>query len=351
MNDLRHTIKLPSNQTTGCIIVGEVAQSHDGSLGLAHAHIEAIARAGADAVKFQTHIAAAESTPGEPWRVKFSRQDATRYDYWKRMEFTEDQWRGLKEHAEQLGLLFLSSPFSAEAVALLERLDIAAWKVASGEVNNTVLLDEMLRSRKPMLISSGMSQLAELDVAVARIRAAEVPFAVMQCTSMYPCPPEKVGLELLDTYRERYGSFVGLSDHSGTVFPGLAAATLGCDILEVHVALSREMFGPDVVASITTSELEQLVRGVRFIERMRSTELDKDAMAGELAPLRSLFTKSVVARVDLVAGTKLAREHLAAKKPGTGIPAARLDALIGRRLRRAVAADALLSESDLEELP
>jgi N-acetylneuraminate synthase len=111
------------------------------------------------------------------------------------------------------------------------------------------------------------------------------------------------------------------------------------------------MFGPDVVASITTSELEQLVRGVRFIERMRSTELDKDAMAGELAPLRSLFTKSVVARVDLVAGTKLAREHLAAKKPGTGIPAARLDALIGRRLRRAVAADALLSESDLEELP
>jgi N-acetylneuraminate synthase len=208
----------------------------------------------------------------------------------------------------------------------------------------------MLRSKKPMLLSSGMSDLAELDAAVARIRAAGVPFAVMQCTSMYPCPPEKVGIELLEFFRDRYQSSVGLSDHSGTVFPGLAAATLGCDILEIHVALSKEMFGPDVVASITTTELRQLVDGVRFIERMRAARIDKDSMAAELTPLRSLFTKSVVARADLAAGTTLRAEHLVVKKPGTGIPAARLQELIGRRLRRSVAADTLLSESDLEEL-
>src|ERR1044072_8272570 len=117
----REHIQFPAGAPpmSGCIVIGEVAQSHDGSLGQAHAFIDAIASAGADAVKFQTHIAAAESTPGEPWRVKFSTQDATRYDYWKRMEFTEEQWHGLKAHAGERGLLFLSSPFSLEAVALL----------------------------------------------------------------------------------------------------------------------------------------------------------------------------------------------------------------------------------------
>src|SRR5713226_3477140 len=115
------TVKPVSGPLQRCLIVAEVAQAHDGSLGLAHAFIDAIADAGADAVKFQTHIAAAESTPAEPWRVKFSMQDATRYEYWKRMEFTEEQWQGLRKHAEEKGLAFLSSPFSVEAVALLTR--------------------------------------------------------------------------------------------------------------------------------------------------------------------------------------------------------------------------------------
>jgi N,N'-diacetyllegionaminate synthase len=124
-----------------CLIIGEVAQAHDGSLGMAHAFIDAIANAGADAVKFQTHIAKAESTPAEPWRVKFSQQDATRMDYWRRMEFTGEQWSGLKRHAEERGLLFISSPFSVEAADLLDRLDIKLWKIASGEVNNQPLFD------------------------------------------------------------------------------------------------------------------------------------------------------------------------------------------------------------------
>jgi N-acetylneuraminate synthase len=344
MASLRELIRIGGS---GCIVVGEVAQTHDGSLGLAHAFVDAIAAAGADAVKFQTHIATAESTPGEPWRVKFSKQDASRYEYWRRMEFTEPQWRGLKDHAEERGLLFLSSPFSSEAVALLERLDIAAWKVASGEVSNHGLLEEMARTKKPLLVSSGMSRLDELDAAVAVIRRAGAAFAIMQCTSMYPTPPEKVGVDLMADFRARYDCPVGLSDHSGTIYAGLAAATLGCDILEIHVALSREMFGPDVPASITTAELRQLVDGVRFIEKMRAAEVDKDRVADELAPLRALFTKSVVARRDLPSGTVLQLDHLAAKKPGTGIAASRIRELVGRTLRRAVVADAQLVEEDL----
>lgn len=334
----------------GCIIIAEVAQTHDGSLGLAHSFIDAIANAGADAVKFQTHIAAAESTPSEPWRVKFSRQDASRYAYWKRMEFTEEQWAGLKAHADERGLLFLSSAFSQEAVDLLARLDMAAWKVASGEVTNLGLLDAMAKTGRPMLLSSGMSRLDELDRAVALIRDRGNALAVMQCTTAYPCPPEKVGLNLLEEYRQRFKCSVGLSDHSGTIYPGLAAATLGCDVVEIHVTLSREMFGPDVPSSITTSELHQLVDGVRFIEKMRASRVDKDAAASQLSAVRDLFNKSVVVRSALAAGTVLTAEHLTVKKPGTGIPAARLDEIIGRRLRRDVETDTLLAEADLEDV-
>jgi N,N'-diacetyllegionaminate synthase len=329
-----------------CMIVGEVAQAHDGSLGMAHAFIDAISSAGADGIKFQTHIAAAESTPNEPWRVRFSRQDATRFDYWKRMQFTEEQWQGLRQHAEERNLTFLSSPFSLEAVDLLMRVGVPAWKVASGEVCNFPMLDRMIATGLPIILSSGMSPVAEIDAAVKRVQAKRLSLTVMQCTSAYPCPPEKIGLNMIPFFRSRYNCSVGLADHSGTIYPGLAAVTIGIDMLEVHVTLSREMFGPDVVASITTRELRQLVEGIRFIERMNHP-VDKDMLSAEMVPLRDLFTKSVVTRVDLPAGTVLLEEHLTAKKPGTGIPASRLSAVIGQSLRHAVKADQLLKESDL----
>ena len=330
-----------------CFLIGEVAQAHDGSLGMAHAYIDAIATAGADAVKFQTHIAAAESTPGEPWRVKFSKQDATRYEYWRRMEFTEAQWLGLRQHAGDRGIQFLSSPFSLEAARLLERVGVPAWKVASGEFSNTPLLDFMANSGKPVLLSCGMSRMEEVDAAVAHFQSRKTPVTVMQCTSAYPCPPEKIGLNMLDEFRRRYGCPVGLSDHSGTIFPSLAAAALGVDVIEVHVTLSREAFGPDVSSSLTTAEMRQLVDGVRFIERMMAHPLDKDAQAGEMASMRSLFTKSIVVLESLPAGAVLRAEQLGLRKPGTGMPAGRLAELAGARLTRAVEAGQMLSEADV----
>ena len=332
-----------------CLVIGEVALTHDGSLGLAHAFIDAIANAGADAVKFQTHIAAAESTPSEPFRVKFS-DDPSRYAYWKRMEFTEDQWHGLAAHCRHHGLLFISSPFSIEAVDLLERVGQPIWKIASGEVSNGRLLDRVCETGAPVLLSTGMSPIEETDAAVARVRARGRPVGVLQCTTAYPCPPERVGLNLVPVYRERYGCWVGLSDHSATIYPGLAGAAIGLDVLEVHVALSREQFGPDVVASVTTTELRQLVDGVRFIETMRAHPLDKDRSAADTAPLRRLFTRSLVAGQDLPAGTVLTREHLRIKKPGTGLSPDRLDEVVGRRLARAVTTDRVLAVEDIEGL-
>jgi N-acetylneuraminate synthase len=340
------------NKTIGagkpCFIIGEVAQAHDGSLGTAHAFIDAIADTGADAVKFQTHIAAAESTPQEPWRIKFSQQDATRYDYWRRMEFTEEQWISLKNHADERGLIFLSSPFSFEAVDLLSRVGVAAWKVPSGETANTPMLDQIIATGLPIILSTGMSSLDEIDGAVDRIKDGGVPLVVLQCTTAYPCPPEKIGVNLISYFRDRYFCPVGLSDHSGTIYPGLAAVTLGIQMLEVHVTFSREMFGPDVPASITTTGLRHLVDGIRFIEKMTSNPVDKEAIAVEFDELRSTFTKSIVASKDLKAGAILKEEDLVLKKPGTGIPAARLPDLIGRRLKRSVAADTLIAEKDLD---
>ena len=340
------------NKTIGegkpCLIMAEVAQAHDGSLGMAHAFIDAVAAAGADAVKFQTHIAAAESTPDEPWRIKFSKHDASRYDYWKRMEFTEEQWQGLKQHADERGLIFLSSPFSFEAVDLLTRVGVAAWKIPSGETNSTPILDQILATGLPIILSTGMSPLSEIDDVVNRVKETGVPLVVLQCTTAYPCPPEKVGINMISFFEERYNCAVGLSDHSGTIYPGLAAAAIGMQLLEVHVTFSRDMFGPDVPASVTMNELSKLVEGIRFIEKMMANPVDKEMIAGEFSELRATFTKSIVTRNNLKAGKVLKADDLTLKKPGTGIPASRLPEIIGRRLRRSLTADTLISESDLE---
>jgi N,N'-diacetyllegionaminate synthase len=331
-----------------CFLVAEVAQAHDGSLGTAHAYIDVAAEAGVNAVKFQTHIAAAESTPAEQFRVKFSPQDATRYDYWKRMEFTFEQWRDLAAHARDRGLVFLSSAFSIEAVELLERVGVPAWKVGAGELTNLPMLERIAQTGKPVLLSSGLAGWSELDAAVECVQSQGAPVAIFQCTTAYPCPPERIGLNVLEQLRNRYGCPVGLSDHSGAIYAGLAAASLGADLIEVHIVFSRNCFGPDVTASLTPPELRRLVEGVRFIETALHNPIDKEAMAAELADLRLTFGKSVVAAGDLPLGHRLSGDDLALKKPGTGIPARQFDAVVGRRLKRAVTINTLLSEDDFE---
>jgi N-acetylneuraminate synthase len=330
-----------------CFVIAEIAQAHDGSLGAAHAYVDAAARAGADAVKFQTHLADQESSPAEPWRVPFSRQDASRFDYWRRMEFSREQWAGLAAHARERGLVFLSSAFSEAAVDLLEALDLPAWKVGSGEVTNHRLLRRMSRGGRPVLLSSGMSDWNDLDHAVAVVRQTGAPLAVFQCTSAYPCPPERVGLNLLAELRDRYGVPVGLSDHSARVETGLAARTLGADLLEVHLVFSRECFGPDTPSSLTVDELARLVSGVRYLEAVLRSPVDKAALARELAPLRATFGKSVATVRALPAGHVLGPDDVGLRKPGTGLPPARLEEVIGRTLQVEVPALHLLQESDL----
>jgi N-acetylneuraminate synthase len=330
-------------------IVAEVAQAHDGSLGQAHAFVDAAANAGADAIKFQMHIAHAESTREESFRVMFSQQDATRYDYWRRMEFSPEQWTGLADHARRRGLDFLSSAFSVQAVELLRQIGVDGWKLASGEHQSGDVLDLICATGLPVLVSTGMSSYAEIDHTVAHLRRAGAPPVVLQCTSRYPTPLSEVGLEVIDEYRRRYRCPVGLSDHSGSIFPSLAAMAQGADVVEIHLTFDRRMFGPDTVASLTLTELELLCQARDAFDEMRRNPVNKDEMAGKLAPVRALFGKSLAPLASLPAGTVLTRDMLTYKKPGTGIPPNNIDAVIGRRLRRDVSPEHILRWQDLDE--
>lgn len=332
----------------GCpaFIVAEIAQAHDGSLGAAHAYIDAVAKTGANAIKFQTHIASAESTPSEQFRIKCFPQDATRYDYWKRMELSLEQWQGLAQHAREKGLIFLSTPFSFEAVELLERIGMDAWKIASGETENVPYLERIASTGKPVLISTGMSSWESIDEAVSAVVGINPELAIFQCTTSYPCPPEKIGLNILAELADRYRCPVGLSDHSGTIFPSLAAVTLGASLIEVHTVFSRECFGPDVSSSVTTSELASLVEGIRFIESAMKTPVNKNSLAVEMGDLSKLFGRSLCASRNLSAGDSIAMQDICLKKPGTGIPPRRLKEFIGRRLKKHYVKDEQFQEDD-----
>ncbi|THB65929.1 MAG: N-acetylneuraminate synthase [Gammaproteobacteria bacterium] len=313
-------------------IIAEVGQAHDGSLGILHSYIDAIAQTGVDAIKFQTHIAEAESSEYEPFRVNFSYEDKTRFDYWKRVSFDRGQWLEIKQHCNQVGLDFISSPFSIAAVELLEGIGIDKYKIGSGEVSNMLMLELIAETKKPVILSSGMSSYAELDAAVDLFNLDDGLLTLLQCTTKYPSGPEDVGLNVIQEMRQRYGIPVGLSDHSGTIYPSLAAAAQGANALEAHVVFDKRMFGPDSASSLTVDEFKMLSDGVRSIEKMHSSPVDKNDNQ-QFAGLKKIFEKSLAINCDLDAGEEVKRYHLEAKKPAEkGIPASEFSKVLGKRL-------------------
>ena len=329
-------------------IVAEVAQTHDGSLGSALAFIEVAKECGADAIKFQTHIAAEESTPAEPWRVRFSKQDTTRFDYWKRMEFSREQWGELKAHADAVGIIFMSSPFSVKACEWLRALQMPVWKVASGEVHNNQLLDWIVQTGDPLILSSGLSLTDETRALVHRLHGQGVPLALLHCTTRYPTPPEQVGLNMLEAFMQEFPDIpVGLSDHSGTIYPGVIASYLGASIIEVHLTLHRRMFGPDVSSSLTPDQLTELVRGTEAAWRIRQHPVDKAVQLSGLAKERNIFGRSLVAARPIAEGELIEEAALAFKKPGGGLTYDDRHRLLGKRARHALSQDQAIGADDV----
>jgi N,N'-diacetyllegionaminate synthase len=322
-------------------VVAEAGMTHDGSLGNAIRMAEVAAEAGADAVKFQLHDAAAETVRDAPPPPYFTGEP--RWEYFRRTAFTDEQWAALRDACAAAGIEFLCSAFSLEAVDRLERLGVARYKIGSGEVTNLELVRRIAATRKPVLLTSGMSTWSELDAAVA---AAGADVTVLQCTSAYPTPPERVGLNVLGELRARYGKPVGLSDHTLGNYAAFAAVALGATVIEKHFTLSRAMYGPDARFAAEPAELADLVRGVRAIETMLEHQVDKDDVDG-LREMKRIFEKSVVTVADIPAGARIERSMLAAKKPGTGIPAARLDEVVGRTAKIDLAADTIVTDEAL----
>ena len=329
--------------------IAEIAQAHDGSLGMAHAYIDAVAKSGCSAIKFQTHIAEAESSIYEPFRVKFSKQDATRMEYWKRMEFTLEQWQGLKTHCDEVGLEFMSSPFSNVAVDLLEKIGVKRYKVGSGEVNNFVLLEKIAQTGKPVIISSGMSSFEELDKTVAFLKNRNVDYSILQCTTAYPTKPEQYGLNVIHELKQRYKVSIGFSDHSSSTEACIAATALGAEILEFHVVFDKEMFGPDAKASLNFNETSKLIEAVNNIKLALNHRIDKNSNS-QFSELKQIFEKSLAINKDLKKGDVIKFSDLETKKPkGYGILANEYENVIGKKLNKDLNQWDFLNYNDLTE--
>lgn len=328
-------------------IIAEIGQAHDGSLGTAHAYVDALAKTGVDAVKFQMHIARAESSQHEPFRVKFSLEDQTRFKYWERMEFTFEQWKGLKSHCESSGVEFLCSPFSNLAVDWLEQLGVNRYKIGSGEVNNFLILERIVQTGKPAILSSGMSSYDELDKTVEFLRSRSVDFSILQCTTAYPTSPDQYGLNVVSELKARYGVTIGYSDHSARPEACIAAAALGAEIFEFHAVFSREQFGPDTKSSLTIDEIASLVTSLRNIGTALANPVDKSSNAA-FSDVKSIFEKSLAVNKDLPAGHLITFADLEAKKPkGYGIPAGSFREVVGRTLNKPLREWDFLNEEDL----
>jgi N-acetylneuraminate synthase len=338
---------MKSTKKSSPYIISEIGQAHEGSLGILYSYIDAIAQTGVDAVKFQMHIAEAESSEYEPFRVQFSLEDKTRFDYWKRMSFSLEQWKGIKQHCDELGLDFICSPFSNLAVDWLEEIGVKQYKIGSGEVNNFLLLEKIAKTSKPVIMSSGMSSYTELDQTVAFLKERKVDFSILQCTTAYPTQPENYGLNTIQELKNRYNVPIGFSDHSAKTATCIAAVALGASILEFHVVFDRQLFGPDSKSSLTLAETKDLVEAVRNIATAFSNPIDKNDTA-EFSALKQIFEKSLAVNKDLPKNHILTFDDLESKKPkGYGIDARRFQEVIGKALNKEMKQWDFLNEGDL----
>lgn len=329
-------------------LIAEIAQAHEGSLGILHSYIDAVSKTGVQAIKFQMHIAEAESSVHEPFRVKFSREDDTRFDYWKRMQFSLDQWKGIKTHCDEVGLDFICSPFSNLAVDWLEEIGVKIYKIGSGEVNNLLLLEKICATGKPIIISSGMSSFEELDKTVNFLKSKNAQFSILQCTTAYPTKPEQFGLNVIKELKDRYDVPIGFSDHSAKVATGIAAVALGAEILEFHVVFHRDIFGPDAIASLTIEETKLLVESVHEIQLSMDNPIDKNNN-NQFKELKSIFEKSLAVNKDLPINHVITFDDLESKKPkGFGISATDFRKVIGKKLNKQKSQWDFLNEEDLE---
>jgi N,N'-diacetyllegionaminate synthase len=328
-----------------CFIIAEAGVNHNGSVDAARKLIDAAAAAGASAVKFQTFRAdklAGKNAPKADYQIQNTAPDESQFEMLQRLELTPEAHFELRDYCRQKGILFLSTPFDEESADLLETLDVAAFKIPSGEITNLPFLEHVARKRKPILLSTGMSDMSEVAAAVRAIRAqGNGEIVLLQCVSNYPANPADVNLRAMATMASAFGVPAGYSDHTLGLEAPLAAVALGACVIEKHFTLDRNLPGPDHRASLEPRELKVLVESIRVVESTLGDGVKKPAPSE--VSTRQVVRKSLVAARDLPVGTRIDATMIAIRRPGTGLPPTMRGDLLGRTLKTDVAAGTLLT--------
>jgi N,N'-diacetyllegionaminate synthase len=336
---------------TAVFIVAEAGVNHNGDAAMARRLVDAAAESGADAVKFQTFTVDALLTRAAPkagYQVETTGAGESQREMLARLELGAGELAQLRDRAAKHGLVFFSAPFDEKSADALEALGVALFKIPSGEITNLPLLRHVAAKGRPVILSTGMASLEEVDQAVAAIReGGHPPLAVLHCLSAYPAPVAEMNLRAMDTLAARFGCPVGLSDHTLGIEIAVAAVARGASIIEKHLTLDTGLSGPDHRASLDPPAFAAMARAIRSVESALG-DGDKRAMPSE-ADTRRVARKSLVAARALESGSRLAPGDIAVKRPGTGISPAELPRVLGRRLNRSIAADEVIPWEALGE--
>ena len=328
-----------------CFVIAEAGVNHDGDIDVARRLIDIAVAAGADAVKFQTFAADRLVTPGAPkasYQKETTGSSESQLDMLRRLELSEAAHRELFKMCADRGILFLSTPFDEESADFLEGIGVAAFKVSSGELTNLPLMDHIGRKGKPIILSTGMATLVEVQAALdTMLHAGCSEIVLLHCVSCYPAAPADVNLRAMETMEKAFHRPIGYSDHTLGIEVALAAVAMGACVIEKHFTRDRTSPGPDHRASLEPAELTALVRGIRTIEQALGNGVKLPARAER--EIADVARKSVVAATHIPAGTTLTREHLTIRRPGTGLHPALRDSLIGRRTAQEIQAGSLVT--------
>jgi N-acetylneuraminate synthase len=327
-----------------CYLIAEAGVNHNGDLRLAKKLVKAAAKAGADAVKFQTFSAdsLATKTAGKAeYQKRTSDATESQYAMLKRLELSRDAFLVLADYANKCGIEFLSSPFDLKSAELLELIGIRAFKIPSGEITNIPLLEQVGKYRKPVILSTGMAEMDEIREGIAAVRrggAKEI--ILLHCVTSYPAPLEAANLLMIPTLEKEFDLPVGFSDHTEGVFASTLARALGACVIEKHFTLDRELPGPDHKASLEPAELSDLVRQIRLTETVMGN--GKKRIGKTEAAIRKIARKSLVTATAIPRGTRITRDMIDMKRPGTGIETKHLRLVVGKRACRAIKKDTVL---------
>ena len=329
-------------------IIGEIGLSHNGSLKKAVDMIDKISSAGADAVKFQMHIAEYESSKYEKFRKGFKFKNKSRFDYWKKTSFDFNEWKYLRDYTKKKKLSFLCSPFSVEAVKRLKSISVDAWKIPSGEFNNLFMINEIIRNcSRPIILSTGLTYLREMTDIIKYIKNKNKNVALLQCTSMYPTPLEKVGHNLISEFSKKYKILTGVSDHSGNINSSLASISLGAKIIEIHTCFKKTDIGPDVKSSITFEELKAITSFNNDFYKIKVSKVLKNKLSKNQIYLRRIFTKSLALDKNLIKNSKIKYKDLIDLKPFRGISIFDYKKVIGKKINKTLQKGTFLQKKDI----